>query len=439
MLYLVVVLLCILTSSYSTNRNSARLLQQQLVSTPDDIRNHTHKQSPQNTSNVLVIVLGETRAYELTFDSFKKNLIDELNADLCLCIGVNSKYDYSNPFFKLAKYRFLYNEPDDYATAFDYASDIMSKNKYRYEKLLNVNGMYEKLPTGPKTSNDNIEFYGTISDFDHLGFYTGLHIGSRNDDAVVFFTKDFEDEAWRNQVYGIRRSYNDSTTLVSQKNVITYKKPLHWREFLKIPMQFLGGIKDDRYQHPGSAGILIFYRWFLLKNLRENGLMAKYDRFIITRSDFIYQMPHPSLSTVLTNDYMWVPDREYYWGITDRHTVLTRNNVHNYLDILNGMVMNSNDYFRRLNNTRRYNLEMLIDFHVSDYHSTPYKFFPYIMYTARPVNGTTRWSNGTYSQSLGYYIKYDSEYRESSYYYNLHAKLSIPYDDFYNRCKENKC
>ena len=42
----------------------------------------------------LVIILGETRSHELTFNSFKKNVIDELNADLCVCIGVKDNYDY---------------------------------------------------------------------------------------------------------------------------------------------------------------------------------------------------------------------------------------------------------------------------------------------------------------------------------------------------------
>ena len=51
----------------------------------------------------LVVILGETRASELTFDSFKQNVIDELEADLCLCIGVKSDYDYDNPFYQLAK------------------------------------------------------------------------------------------------------------------------------------------------------------------------------------------------------------------------------------------------------------------------------------------------------------------------------------------------
>ena len=72
-------------------------------------------------ASTLVIILSETRASELTFDNFKKNVIDELNADLCVCIGVKPDYDYENPYYKLAKFRFLYDEPDDYGDAFDYA------------------------------------------------------------------------------------------------------------------------------------------------------------------------------------------------------------------------------------------------------------------------------------------------------------------------------
>ena len=65
-------------------------------------------------TKTLVIILSETRASELTFDNFKKNVIDELKADLCLCIGVKDNYDYNNPFYKLAKYKFTYIESEDF-------------------------------------------------------------------------------------------------------------------------------------------------------------------------------------------------------------------------------------------------------------------------------------------------------------------------------------
>ena len=39
----------------------------------------------------------------------------------------------------------------------------------------------------------------------------------------------------------------------------------------------MGGVMDPHHQHPGSAGILIFFRWFLLKNLVENDLISQYE------------------------------------------------------------------------------------------------------------------------------------------------------------------
>jgi hypothetical protein len=110
-------------------------------------------------SNTLVIILSETRASELTFNSFKKNVLDELNADLCVCIGVKPDYDYNNPFYALAKYKFTYDEPDDFGDAFEYAYNILSQNKPKYECFNNVNGMYGQLKT-PKTSTHNITYYG---------------------------------------------------------------------------------------------------------------------------------------------------------------------------------------------------------------------------------------------------------------------------------------
>ena len=86
-------------------------------------------------SKTLVVILSETRASELTFRSFKQNVIDELNADLCLCIGVKPDYDYNNPFYQLAKYKFIYDEPDDFGDAFEYAYNVISSKRPKYECL----------------------------------------------------------------------------------------------------------------------------------------------------------------------------------------------------------------------------------------------------------------------------------------------------------------
>jgi len=77
----------------------------------------------------LVVVLCQTRAHELTFSRFKKNVVDVLDADVCVCIGVTKDYDYTNPFYQLAKYHFIYDEENDptFQTSAEYS--------YQYEKM----------------------------------------------------------------------------------------------------------------------------------------------------------------------------------------------------------------------------------------------------------------------------------------------------------------
>jgi hypothetical protein len=372
-------------------------------------------------SKTLVIILSETRASELTFDSFKKNVIDTLNADLCLCIGVKPDYDYTNPFYKLAKYKFLYNEPEDFGDAFEYAYNIITKDKPKYECLQNMNALYGKIQY-PKQSTENITYHENIQNITSLDFFN-------NDDEIVIHTKDFPDNLWKNQIYSVKNSDNN---FISQPNVITYKKRLYWREFLKVKNQFLGGIKDDHNQHPGSAGILIFFRWFLLKNLIDNDLINKYDRFVITRSDFIYQLPHPKLEH-LNEKNIWIPDCENYGGYTDRHAVLSKSNIESYLNILNNFVLFSNYYFMKMkNNFEEWNLERVIYFHLMQNNVLHLvKDFPYVMYAVRNINGSTRWSKGVFSKHFGYYIKYDSEYEKSSYYKYIFEKSGLTIDDFY--------
>ena len=374
-------------------------------------------------SKTLVIILSETRANELTFDIFKKNVLDELNADLCLCIGVKPDYDYNNPFYKSAKYKFTYNEPEDFGDAFDYAYNII-QNKPKYEYLHNINGLYGKIRIPQSTRN--ITYYGNIdenikkiNDFDF------------DDDEIVIHTKKFSDDLWKNSVYGIKSS--DSQNLISQKNVITFKKPLYWREFLKIKDQFLGGIKDKDNQHPGSAGILIFFRWFLLKNLIDNNLINEYDRFIITRSDYIFSLPHPKVE-LMNENYIWIPNSEHYGGYTDRHVVLSKNNIESYLNIFNNMVIRSNEYYIKMRNYYNWNLEQLIKFHLEQNNVLHLvKEYPYIMYSVRNINGTTTWSVGNYSNELGYFIKYQSEYDKSIYYKSEFEYSGLSIDEFYKK------
>jgi hypothetical protein len=65
----------------------------------------------------LIVVLGETRAHELTFALFKKNLMDRLGADLALCVGDNARETH-NVFYDHAKYVWKYKDPEDWGDAY---------------------------------------------------------------------------------------------------------------------------------------------------------------------------------------------------------------------------------------------------------------------------------------------------------------------------------
>ena len=381
----------------------------------------------------LVIIFSETRTSELTFENIKKNVIDELNADVCVCIGTKPDYDTNNPFFKIAKYRFLYPEPEDFGDAFEEEyKELIEKNNNIYEKIENVNTLYGRITPEINCDNkpeNNIHYLGHY-DTNDFNFNLIENENKNKYDEIVFHTKKTPEigEEYYGSVYGIQKTYNNFKT---QEGVNTYRKRLYWREFLKVKDQFLGGIKDEHNQHLGSAGILIFFRWFLLKQLIQHNLIEKYDRFIITRSDYLYRLPHPRLELMNPN-YIWIPDEEHYGGFTDRHVVLSKTNITNYLNIFEKMVIKSNDYFMKMININSWNLEKFIKFHlIQEGVEHLVREFPYIMYSVRNINGSTRWTKGVFSEKYNYFIKYMTEYNKSNYYKKLHENSGLTINDFY--------
>jgi len=364
----------------------------------------------------LVILLAETRASEITYDNIKKNLIDELNADLALCISCKPDYDYENPFYKLAKMKFTIEEPEDFGDLFDKEFNEMNEKRLDiFEKCENMNTLYAKL-NGPYEEKENIQLLGNYPKESDIDFEKNKHY-----EELVYHNNHYKDDKWRNLLYGIKN--NNNNNYVACENVTTFKKPLHWREFLQIPDQFFGGVKNS---HPGSAGILIYFRHFLLKKLLEYNLIFKYDRFIITRSDYLYKLPHPQLH-LLDENNVWVPNEEFYGGITDRHTILSKCNIIPYLSLFNNMVVRSNEYFSKLKNSgEKYNLEKLIYFHLCQNNlGDKIKYIPYVMFTVRGKNGTTRWQPGWWVEEFGYHIKYWTEYNKSEEYKKCYEEGQI--------------
>ena len=287
-----------------------------------------------NTESVLVIILGQTRCHSKTYDNINHYLLQPLNADLAICIGIENNYDYNNPFYKNSKYKFTIKEPDDWGTYYD-------------------------------------EIYNTIS----------------------------------------------------QNNNINIK----WRDLLQIGDQWLGGIRDTKHQHPGSAGILIALRWFLLEMIKKKNLTNKYTRFIITRSDFIYTLPHPSLQ-ILDSKYIWIPNGEHYGGYTDRHVVISNSNIKYYLNIIEHILTNSTMY-EELLKVNTWNLEQIIKLHLHLQNKTSLiRHFPYIMYSIKINMSETSLHTNAGILHNGIYIKYETEFESAIYHLNKYIYL---YCDIY--------
>ena len=85
-----------------------------------------------------------------------------------------------------------------------------------------------------------------------------------------------------------------------------------------------GGVDNFR----GSGAIIFAFRHFLKNNYKNE--LLKYDRIILTRSDYYYIDFHP----ILKNDYFYVVEGERYEGISDRHHIFSTKMIDDVLGIV---------------------------------------------------------------------------------------------------------
>ncbi|MDG4601623.1 MAG: class I SAM-dependent methyltransferase [Defluviicoccus sp.] len=276
---------------------------------------------PKSGERVLVCMLGQLRAHELTWQNFKENVLDELNADLAVCIGTDERFDTTNPFFVNARHRWTVPEFADYGDGFELARDVL---------------------------------------------------GGADD----------------------------------------------WRTLLSVGNQWLGGIKGDNSQ-PGSGSIQIFFRWLLLHHLRKDGLIAQYDRFIITRSDFFYFSPHPPID-VLDRDALWIPNGEDYGGFTDRHLVVSANDLEPALSLIDDIVVRPKALLTEMRRYNQWNIERYLRFQFTKRGlARRVRRFPYVMFTVRGTNDPSSWSWGRFDPDTGMIVKYPGEKHEAMKYREL--------------------
>jgi len=234
----------------------------------------------------LVCIIGQIRIPNLTWDRFKKYVLDELGADLALCLHDGGQTDRDNPYHKNAKYFFEYKNIGCWAKSYD-----------------------------------------------------AMNPG--------------------------------------------------WRDLVTIPGDWIGDIKEP-IERKGTGGVLTFLRWWLYQNLEK---IEKYDRVIVTRSDWFWTAPHPTLD----NDHIWLPNAEFHGGLCDRHLVipskylkeaLTFGQMENHIATGNNMIQLLNQRLREGWGHFMYNEETFMFVRYMERGLLPHVgFFPLTMFLASDTVG----------------------------------------------------
>lgn len=177
-----------------------------------------------------------------------------------------------------------------------------------------------------------------------------------------------------------------------------------WRIMLNLKDQLFGGIKESG--HPGSAAILLFFRWFLRTKIIEHNLVDMYDFFIVTRSDYYYELPHPLIEDL---ESIHLPEGESYGGISDRHMVIPSKYILQALNVTERFL--DVHLFQNMYTHQYWNLEKYLALHfVIEGLFDKLKYFPRVMYAVRSETANTRWAQGYFEPEVNMVVKYQSEY-----------------------------
>ncbi len=198
----------------------------------------------------------------------------------------------------------------------------------------------------------------------------------------------------------------------------------NWRALLGFSDFFLDGIERldnparpalSHPSRPSSDPILHFYRQLLKQSLEREDALADYDWLVVTRSDFLWPLPHPEVR-LLADRRLYTLDGEQYGGVCDRHVVVPRRFFRQYLSLTDPIfndpiglkrrieeVMAEQDWF--FLNSERFLAMRLRDLQLW----RRVRYLPYFPYLVRAASGPTGWSVGEFDAEHGLYVKYPAE------------------------------
>jgi hypothetical protein len=164
-----------------------------------------------------------------------------------------------------------------------------------------------------------------------------------------------------------------------------------------------GGIKNFK----GSGAIIFALRHFLKTNFKHE--LLKYDRIILSRSDFYYIDFHPNLK----NNFFYIVEGEKYGGVSDRHHIFPTSIIDKVLSI-NEFLDNKKNYdyliSKKLNPERA-----LYEYYKNNGLLEKIKFCKRVQFIVSKENESKRWSytKGFKFNSKTLLIKYQREYYQA--------------------------
>lgn len=241
-----------------------------------------------------------------------------------------------------------------------------------------------------------------------------------------------KDPFYKNAKYTIE--YNEPKDYSEAYNIAAKfygKEKDSWRKILQVKDQLFGGIKDLHNEHRGAGGLLIFYRWLFIHTFPQSKL-DDYDRFIITRSDFFYKFTHIPLGC-LDPHYIWIPEGENYGGITDRHMIVNRADLHSCLNFLEKIITDTDNLLIEMTSMdTNWNIEKFLMFQMKKNNLySKIRIFPRSMFTVRGAHHTSRWDNDPklFLKEHNFYVKYIAEYYNTMLNYDRYTGCREDWND----------
>jgi len=300
----------------------------------------------------LVCVVGELRSEEVTFESFESYVLKPCNADLLVCCP--EKIISDSKYLDRANYFQLYSMGRGSTGHLESIAKNLGASMH-WKDILRKRGTW----------------FGGLNDFRFKTYFFVLTQALFSSRGVVFKkVKDFVRPFWLLIFRG--------------------QGPLH---------------------QPGGGSYVFLFKYAALNYILTHGLHDKYDRFIITRSDYLWRTLHPPLE-LLDPDHVWIPSGEDHGGYCDRHWVLSSHHLVKCLDLLTEVFLDPTIIHSYDSGEDTFNSEKFVKM-LWDKRGVSVRRFPLVQFLIRYSSQSETWGAGKFVPELGLTVAYPDEYEEA--------------------------